>query len=170
MYAQPGKKLLFMGAELAQRREWNHESQLDWDLLHHDSHEGVRVWLEDLNRVYRDEPALHASDFDPEGFEWIDANDAQQSTLCFLRRARGRPERILCAFNFTPVPRPNHRIGVPLGGFWREILNGDSHRYWGSGQGNLGGVEAAPISWHGRPHAINVLLPPLSAVFFKSEG
>ena len=170
MYAQPGKKLLFMGAELATRKEWNHESQLDWSLLDFPSHEGIRVWLEDLNRLYRGEAALHASDFDPEGFEWIDANDSIQSTMCFLRRARGRPELIVCAFNFTQIPRHNYRIGVPRGGFWQEVLNGDSERYWGSGQGNLGGVEAAPISWHGRSHALNVTLPPLSAVFFKSEG
>ena len=170
MYAQPGKKLLFMGAELAQRREWNHDAELDWGLLANESHEGVRVWLEDLNRLYRGEPALHASDFDPEGFRWIDANDALQSTLCFLRQSPSDGSVIVCAFNFTPVPRHNYRIGVPRGGFWQEVLNSDAPRYGGSGQGNFGGLEAAPISWHGRPHALNVTLPPLSAVFFKSTG
>jgi 1,4-alpha-glucan branching enzyme len=170
MFAQPGKKLLFMGAELAQGREWSHEGSLDWHLLGHRLHEGARRWVADLNRVYRSEAALHRRDFDPGGFEWVDCSDWEDSVVSLLRRGGNGDPDILAAFNFTPVPRHNYRIGVPAGGHWVEIANGDAPLYGGSGQGNLGGVTAAPVRTHGRPFSLNVVLPPLAAVFFKAPG
>jgi 1,4-alpha-glucan branching enzyme len=169
MYAQPGKKLLFMGAELAPWSEWDHERSLDWHLLEHPPHRGLQRWVRDLNTVYRAEPALHELDCDPAGFAWIDCNDSDQSTLVFLRRGRCRREAVVVACNFTPVPRHDYRIGVPYAGVWKEILNGDAVLYGGSGQGNLGGARATPVAWHGQPQSINVTLPPLSIVLLKGE-
>jgi 1,4-alpha-glucan branching enzyme len=169
MFAQPGKKLLFMGGELGQWSEWNHESSLDWSLLERDAHRGLQRWVRDLNTVYRAEPALHALDCDARGFEWIDCNDAEQSTLVFLRHGGEPRQSVLVACNFTPVPRHNFRIGVPTGGYWREILNGDAPLYGGSGQGNMGGVRAAPVAWHGRHHSLAITLPPLAIAVFKPE-
>jgi 1,4-alpha-glucan branching enzyme len=168
MYAQPAKKLLFMGGEIAQRAEWNHDSSIEWHLLDHDPHRGIRRWVRDLNTIYRGEPCLHQLDCDPAGFEWVDCNDTDQSAVVFLRRGRNPDEAILVAFNYTPIPRHNYRIGVPWGGFWKEILNSDAPLYGGSGQGNMGGVDAAPVSWHGQQHALNVTLPPLGMVMLKS--
>jgi 1,4-alpha-glucan branching enzyme len=170
MYVQPGKKLLFMGGEIGQWDEWNHESSLDWHLLENDSHAGVQRWMEALNRAYREEPALHELDFSPAGFSWIDANDADNSVLSFIRIAESTGDIILAVFNFTPVPRASYRIGVPDGGRWTEILNSDASEYWGSGGGNYGGVTADPSPWHGRPYSLNLYLPPLAAVFLKSEA
>jgi 1,4-alpha-glucan branching enzyme len=170
MYAQPGKKLLFMGGEIGQWDEWNHETSLDWHLLEHESHAGVQRWMEALNRAYREEPALHELDFSPAGFSWIDANDADNSVLSFIRIAESTGDIILAVFNFTPVPRENYRIGVPDGGRWKEILNSDASEYWGSGGGNYGGVTAEPSPWHGRPYSLNLYLPALAAVFLKSEA
>jgi len=167
MYATPGKKLLFMGGEFGQWREWNHEAGLDWHLLEQPLHAGVGRFVQDLNQLYRREAALHELDFDPEGFAWIDANDSEQSILSFRRRSRTPGDEILAAFNFTPVPRFGYRLGAPGGGFWSEILNADAGVYGGSGQGNLGGVEAEPVPWHGLPAMLTVTLPPLGAVFFK---
>jgi 1,4-alpha-glucan branching enzyme len=167
MYAQPGKKLLFMGGEFGQWHEWSHDRSLDWDLLQWPPHSGLKRWVEDLNRFYREEPALHELDFTPAGFQWIDANDADQSVASFLRFSQAGAA-VACAFNFTPVPRLNYRLGVPVGGFWREVMNSDAELYGGSGQGNLGGVEAAPFGWHGRPYMINVTVPPLGAVYLKA--
>ena len=169
-WTQPGKKLLFMGGELAQWREWSHESSLDWHLLDDPAHAGVARWIGDLNRVYRDEPALHELDCDPAGFEWVDASDAAQSVLAYLRRGTSTDDWLLCAFNFTPVPRPNYRLGVPRSGRWTEILNSDSADYGGTGQGNFGGVDASPTPLHGRSHAITVTIPPLGMVVLKSGG
>ncbi len=169
MHANPGKKLLFMGGELGQGREWNHDAQVEWYLLQYPFHEGVQRWYRDLNHAHRTEPALHDRDFDPAGFEWIDASDTENSVLSFLRASAGG-DVIVCAFNFTPVPRPGYRIGVPRGGFWAELLNSDAQAYAGSGWGNLGGVEAAEEPWHGRPFSIEVALPPLGAVYFKSTA
>jgi 1,4-alpha-glucan branching enzyme len=169
MYTQPGKKLLFMGGEIGQWSEWAHDRSLDWHLLEHAPHQGLQRWVRDLNTLYRGEPCLHELDCAPVGFEWIDCNDSEQSTLAFLRRGSTPNEAILVAANFTPVPRHNFRIGVPWGGEWKEVLNSDSPLYGGSGQGNLGGVRAAPISWHGRTHALNVTLPPLAVVMFKGK-
>jgi len=167
MWTQPGKKLLFMGGEIGQWSEWNHDASLDWHLLDRDLHKGLQRWVRDLNTAYRAERALHELDCEPAGFAWIDCNDAAQSTLCWLRRSRDPGEMALVACNFTPLPRHGHRIGVPQGGTWREILNSDAALYAGSGQGNLGGALAAPVAWHGQPHSISVTLPPLAVVVFK---
>jgi len=167
-WAQPGKKLLFMGAEFGQWKEWNHESSLDWHLVQDgNAHNGLQKLVGHLNWLYRHEPALHEGDANPAGFEWVDADDAEQSTLSFLRKSGRTGDLILAVFNFTPVPRPNVRVGVPRAGFWREILNTDSQDYGGSGQGNQGGIEAAPLGWHFKSHSLMITLPPLAAVFFK---
>jgi 1,4-alpha-glucan branching enzyme len=169
MYAQPGKKLLFMGGEFGQWNEWNHDESLQWDLAQYDRHAGLQRLIEDLNRLYRSEPALHELDCDGAGFEWIDCNDAEHSVLSFLRKSRSGSE-IAVVCNFTPVPRHSYRIGVPRGGLWSEILNSDSKHYWGSGQGNLGSVRAAPAGYHGRRYSLNLTLPPLATVFLKPKA
>jgi 1,4-alpha-glucan branching enzyme len=168
MYAMPGKKLLFMGAEFGQWREWNHEESLDWHLLDQPMHSGISRWTGDLNRVMRDEKPLHELDFDPAGFAWIDGSDAEQSVISFLRRST-RDELIIAVFNFTPVPRYNYQIGAPLPGRWLELLNSDAPIYGGSGQGNLGGVDAAPVGRHGHLHSLTLTLPPLGALFLKPD-
>jgi 1,4-alpha-glucan branching enzyme len=169
MYAQPGKKLLFMGGEFGQWNEWYHETSLDWNLLEYPSHSGVQRWVTDLNQLYKNEPALHELDFDQAGFEWIDCNDSQQSTLSLLRKGRSTEDTIVIACNFTPVPRHSYRVGVPEGGLWREILNSDAQDYDGSGQGNFGAVGAETTSFHGRPYSVNITLPPLAIVYFKRD-
>ena len=166
MWAHPGKKLLFMGCDFGQRREWAHDEGLEWHVLAHAEHAGVQRWVADLNRVYRAEPALHEQDFDGRGFEWIDCQDVQASVLCFLRWSRnGHP--VVVVWNFTPVPRSNYAVGVPEGGAWREILNSDATIYGGSGIGNLGAVEASAAAAHGREHSLALTLPPLSVLFLK---
>jgi 1,4-alpha-glucan branching enzyme len=170
MYTQPGKKLLFMGSEFGQWREWHHEESLDWHLCQYPPHATLQRWIEDLNQLYRREPALHELDTHPTGFEWIDCNDALMSVVSCLRRGRSTNDLILIVCNFTPVPRLNYRVGAPRGGFWREVLNGDAEDYGGGGYGNLGGIEATPIPCHGRPYSLNLTLPPLAVVFFKNEG
>ena len=167
MYAQPGKKLIFMGGEFGQWDEWDHDSSLDWHLLESEPHAGVSRWVGDLNRILREENALHEIDFDPAGFSWIDASDNEQSVVSVLRRGLSPDDVVLAAFNFTPVPRHNYQIGVPFDGHWREILNGDAPIYGGSGQGNLGGLDAAPIGRHGHLHSLTLTLPPLAALFLK---
>src|SRR5712672_413925 len=167
MFAQPGKKLLFMGDEFAQWDEWDHEQSLDWHLLDQPMHGGMRLWVGDLNRVLRDEKALHELDFDPSGFSWIDVTDADQSVVSLIRRGRSPQDVIVGVFNFTPVPRSNYQIGIPQAGRWLELLNSDAPLYGGSGQGNLGGVEAVPISMHGHRHSLTLTLPPLAALFLK---
>ncbi|MGM0381969.1 MAG: 1,4-alpha-glucan branching protein GlgB [Thermodesulfobacteriota bacterium] len=169
MYAQPGKKLIFMGGEFGQWNEWYHEASLDWHLLNYSPHSGLQRWVEDLNRLYLNEPALHELDFTPGGFEWIDCNDSQGSALSLIRKGSSSEDIVLVVCNFTPVPRLNYRVGVPRSGHWNEILNSDSKDYGGSGHGNLGGVEASPIPFHGRPYSLILTLPPLGAVFFVSE-
>jgi len=166
-FSQPGKKLLFMGGEFGQGCEWKHNESLEWHLLEFPPHQGLQNWVIDLNRIYRQEPALHQFDTDVDGFEWIDCNDNETSVLTFLRKGRTPDDVVLVACNFTPIPRPNYRVGVPRAGFWKEILNSDATVYGGSGWGNLGGVEAAPIGAHGRPHSVTLTLPPLSAIFLK---
>ena len=171
MWAHPGKKLLFMGGEFGQRREWTHEGELEWWVSTKPEHAGVLRWVSELNRVYRAEPALHEIDFSHEGFEWIEADDAEQSAFAFLRKPRSRRAALLLiACNFTPIPRRNYALGVPRAGRWREILNSDAKEYGGSGWGSLGGVVAAPVGAHGKAHSITVSLPPLSAVYFKCEA
>ena len=170
-WASPGKKLLFMGGEFGPWHEWNHETSLAWDLVQDGNrHNGLQKLVGHLNWLYRHEPALHEGDTTPAGFEWVDAADTEQSTLSFLRQGARTGDVILAAFNFTPVPRQNMRLGVPRGGWWREILNTDAPDYGGSGQGNQGGAEAAPFGWHFKPHSLHLTLPPLAAVFFKHEG
>jgi 1,4-alpha-glucan branching enzyme len=169
-WAQPGKKLLFMGGEIGQWNEWYHEVSLDWHLLGEPLHDGLKRWVTDLNRLYRAEAALHERDTEPEGFQWMDCSDAENSVLSFVRRGCSTDDLLFAIFNFTPIPRHNYRIGVPRGGFWREALNSDSGCYGGSGQGNIGGVEAFPVAAHGHPQSLNLVLPPLGALFFKSDG
>ena len=168
MYAQPAKKLLFMGAEFGQWPEWNHDASLDWHLTQSPFHAGLMRWVEDLNRLYRGEPAFHQLDFDPAGFQWVDANDSQGSILSFLRKARSTQAVILVVCNFTPVPRHSYRVGVPCGGFWKELANSDAIDYHGSGVGNFGGAEAAPVPLHGCPWSVDITVPPLSILFFKT--
>ena len=168
MYAHPGKKLLFMGGELGQADEWNHDRGLDWHLLDEPLHAGVRRWVADLNHVYRDEPALWQQDFSPAGFEWIDCNDAEQSVLSFVRRDANGDRIVLAVINFTPIPRHNYQVGVPRSGFWEEVLNSDATHYGGSGHGNLGGVQTAPTAAHGRFHSLTLTVPPLGAVLLRN--
>ena len=169
MWAHPGKKLLFMGGEFAQEAEWNHDRTLDWDGSGRPGPQGVQRWVGDLNRLYRQERALHERDFSPEGFEWIDHGDADASVLAFLRKgADGSVLAVVC--NFTPVVRHGYRIGVPAGGFWREVLNSDADTYGGSGQGNLGGAATADMASHGRARSLCLTLPPLGVVILKPEG
>lgn len=167
MWAQPAKKLLFMGGEFGQRPEWNHKSQLEWFVLEDAGHRGVQHLIRDLNRVYRAEPAMHEFDADPEGFEWVDANDANASALSFLRRSKSTGETVLCVFNFTPIPRLNYRVGIPHGGTWKELFNSDAQIYMGSGHGNLGMKHSENVPHHGYGFSLNLTLPPLGAVFFK---
>lgn len=167
MFLHPGRKLLFMGCELGQWAEWSHESSIDWDLLQVPAHRGLQRWVQDLNHFFRSEPAAHEMDFQPDGFRWIDCNDSQQSTLVFLRRGQHEADVLVCAFNFTPVVRSHYRIGMPFGGYWREMLNSDAELYGGSGQGNLGGVRTTSVGAHGFPQSIAITLPPLGGVVFK---
>jgi 1,4-alpha-glucan branching enzyme len=169
MYAQPGKKLLFMGGEFGQWHEWNHDASLDWHLLEFASHVGVQRWVEDLNQLYRQTPALYEGDYQPSGFAWIDCSDAALSVVSFLRCGASPQTQVLVICNFTPVPRVNYRVGAPRGGMWRERLNSDAREYTGYGYGNQGGVEATPIPYHGQPYSLNLILPPLSILFFCSE-
>jgi 1,4-alpha-glucan branching enzyme len=169
MYAQPAKKLLFMGGEIGQWREWSHDRGLDWELLDSTNHATLQRWVEDLNKAYRTIPALHELDFSPDGFEWIDCCDTENSIVSLLRKPKSDPEEtVVIVLNFTPIPRQNYQVGVPRGGYWREILNSDAELYGGSGQGNMGGVEASPIPLHGRKWSVNLTLPPLGAVFLAS--
>ncbi len=167
MFAQPGKKLLFMGIEIGQWNEWNHEVSVEWHLLEYPLHAGLQRWLRDLNTLYCGEPALHQRDCESAGFEWIDCGDADQGVVSFLREGKVANDYLLIACNFTPVPRYNYHVGAPWGGIWQERLNSDAPIYGGAGQGNLGAVHAAPIPWHGRSHLLNITLPPLAIVVFK---
>ena len=169
MYAQPGKKLLFMGGEFAQRREWDHDSGLDWNLLDAPAHAGVQRWVRDLNQLYRNEPALHELDCEPAGFEWIDCDDAEGSVVSLLRKGKSTSGLVLALCNFTPVPRDGYRLGVPRRGYWREALNSDALEYGGSGIGNRGGLDAEPVAHHGRPFSLVLTLPPLSVSFFVNQ-
>ncbi len=168
MWAHPGKKLLFMGGEFAQWREWNDQSSLDWNLLDFPQHDGVRCLIRDLNKLYRDTPALHELDFDPAGFEWISANDSDNSVISFVRRGCDRSRAFVCICNFTPVVRHGYRIGVPGPGKYHERLNTDSLHYGGSNVGNeFGVVDAEQISVHGREWSVSLTIPPLATVFFE---
>jgi 1,4-alpha-glucan branching enzyme len=168
MYMLPGKKLLFMGSEFGQIAEWNHERSLDWHVLQYPVHAGLKRWVQDLNRVYREQPGLHEEDCASEGFYWINASDCDNSVLTFVRRGRKLGSEVVVACNFTPVPRHGYVVGVPHLGYWKEILNSDAELYAGSGQGNLGGVEASPYGWNGQPARIEITLPPLGIVVLTS--
>jgi len=169
-FAHPGKKLLFMGDDFGQGNEWNHDSSLDWHLLEYPFHSGLLRWVRDLNTFYRGQPSLHQADFDPAGFEWVDANDVERSVITFLRRARDSRDMTLFILNFTPLPRENYRVGVPIGGYWQEVLNSDALLYGGSGQGNSGGVEATPLPLHARPYSLNLTLPPLGVLALRPSA
>jgi 1,4-alpha-glucan branching enzyme len=171
MYAHPGKKLLFMGGEFGQFREWDFQGSLDWNLLDYPIHRKLQHFVRDLNHLYQAEPALHEVDFGWEGFQWIDLHDVDQSALSFVRRAKAEDplvaEFVVVAANFTPVPREGYRVGVPAPGFYRELLNSDSEAYGGSNMGNRGGLPADAIPWQGQPYSILITLPPLAVVYFK---
>jgi 1,4-alpha-glucan branching enzyme len=167
MYAHPGKKLLFMGSEFGQWEEWNHDASISWHLLQWDSHRQLQALVRDLNRLLKASPALHEVDFRPEGFEWIDFRDVDNSIISFLRRAKDPDDFLVCVFNFTPVVREEYRVGVPVPGFYREALNSDSELYGGSNAGNAGGVPAEDVSWNDRPWSVRVTLPPLGALFLR---
>jgi 1,4-alpha-glucan branching enzyme len=166
MWAHPGKKLLFMGCEFGQSREWNHDTSLDWHLLQYGSHAGAQAWLRDLNGVYKTRPALFGRDFSNNGFEWVDCHDSDESIISFLRRGQNG-EMMLVVINATPVVRENYRVGVPVGGYWREVLNSDAPEYGGSGKGNSGGVNAEDYAYHGRPVSLQLCLPPLGMLFLE---
>jgi len=168
MFTQPGKKLLFMGCEFGQVREWNHDDELDWFLLEQPAHSGLQRWITDLNGLYRDSPALYATDFDSGGFEWIDAGDSSNSVISYLRGWPGDTNLVI-VLNFTPVVREGYRVGVPFAGTWVERLNSDAPCYGGSGVGNMGAVETLGDAWHGRPDSIAVTLPPLGALVFEAR-
>ena len=170
MYCQPGKKLLFMGGELAQWHEWSHESSLDWHLLEEEGHKGLQRWVRDLNRLYRAEPALYTTDGAEEGFEWIDCEDREQSVLSFLRRDTQGGRKIAAVFNFTPMERKRYRLGVPAAGFWRLALCSDAPGYGGSGREARARVKAQPIETHGQSHSVELTLPPLSVIVLRAPG
>jgi 1,4-alpha-glucan branching enzyme len=171
MFGHPGKKLLFMGNDFGQWNEWNHDTSLDWHLLEQNPrHKQLQRWVRDLNTLMRGEPSLYELDSESGGFEWIDYNDAARSVLSFLRKGRRKGDTLLIVCNFTPQPRHNYRVGAPAGGFWKEIMNSDAPLYGGSGQGNMGGVEASPLPVHGRPWSLSLTVPPLATVMFKPDG
>jgi 1,4-alpha-glucan branching enzyme len=170
MWAHPGKKLLFMGGEFGQRREWTHEGELEWWVSGLPEHAGVKRLIGDLNRVYRRESALHEVDFSPAGFEWVDVGNAEMSIIAFLRKSAGAGTPLLVVCNFTPVPRANFLVGVPERGLWREVINTDARDYGGAGWGNLGAVESVPVAAHGRVESLNLTLPPLSTLVLRWEG
>ncbi len=167
MWGHPGKKLLFMGSEFGQKREWQHDESLEWHVLQYPLHAGLQRWLGDLNRCYRAEPALHVKDFSGDGFSWVDFHDWEESVISFLRHGRKPEDSVLVVCNFTPVARQNYIVGVPHGGYWQEILNSDATLYGGSGVGNLGGVEASPVAAQGHYHSLSLALPPLGVVYLK---
>jgi 1,4-alpha-glucan branching enzyme len=169
LYTHPGKKLFFMGGEFAQWNEWNHDESLDWSLLQYDRHKNIQCWVRDLNALYRKETSLYQVDFDPRGFEWIDCGDVEQSVVSFMRKGKSPEDRVVVVCNFTPVTRYDYRLGVPAGGFWREIMNSDSKYYGGSGQGNSGGAESKRVPAHNREYSVSLTLPALSVLIFKRE-
>ena len=167
MFASPGKKLLFMGGEFGQTQEWYHEESLHWELLDYPEHQGLSLWQTHLNTLYKEHKAMHSGDFEPWGFSWVDFSDHDQSIISFLRWDEGQKDCVLVVCNCTPVPRLGYRVGVPRGGFWKELLNSDAHAYGGSGHGNFGGVHAVSAPCHGQDHSVELTLPPLGIVFLK---
>jgi 1,4-alpha-glucan branching enzyme len=170
MWGHPGKKLLFMGCEIGQRSEWNHQAQVDWAAVAHGpEHRGIQRLVRDLNRLYGETPALHARDSEPEGFQWIEGGDAENSVFAWIRRGREGDAPCVVVCNFTPVERRAHRIGLPEGGCWREVMNTDAVAYDGGGRGNAEGVTAEPQGWMGMPFSAPMTLPPLSTLIFKLD-
>ncbi len=167
MYGHPGKKLLFMGSEFAQRSEWNHDEGLEWQLLEYAPHVHLQRWLKELNYLYKTEPALYENDFDASGFEWMDCIDWERGVISFMRKSKSDAPPVLVVCNFTPVPRTDYKIGIPVGGYWREVLNSDAKEYGGSGYGNFGGIETTPLPSHGKNYSLSLVVPPLAALFFK---
>jgi len=170
MYGEPGKKALFMGGEIGQWSEWNHDEELPWGLLQYDLHAGLQRLVRDLNRLYVSEPAFYELDYDFSGFEWIDFRDKDASVVSFLRRGRAPEDTLVFVFNFTPVPRIGYRIGVPYQGFYRELMNSDAAYYGGSNMGLGGGVTADPRPWHNQPCSVSLVLPPLGLIVLKPQG
>jgi len=170
MYAQPGKKLLFMGCEIGQWQEWNHEGSIQWNLLNYPLHEGVRDWIRTLNQIYLQQPALYETDCDHHGFSWVELHDNEHSVVVFLRFARHQQDMILVVINATPMIWEQYQLGVPCGGFWREIANSDAKFFGGSNTGNQGGVNAYNQPSHDRPFSLDLTLPPLSALFLKPSS
>jgi 1,4-alpha-glucan branching enzyme len=170
-YLMPGKKLLFMGDEFGQENPWLPDTSLDWHLVNETNFHGKLMnWVAHLNQFYRGARALHQTDSSAGGFQWIDTSDATFSVISFLRKSADGGEVLLVVLNFTPVPRHNYRVGAPTGGFWAEALNSDAVEFGGSGQGNLGGVEAAPFGWHSQSHSLMLTLPPLGAIVLKAPA
>jgi len=167
MWGHPGKKLLFMGGEFGQWKEFNHDEAIEWYLLKRPSHKGIQQWVRDLNHLMQNEPAMYELDHDQQGFQWIDCNDSANSVITFTRQGNDPAEVLLFVCNFTPVVRRNYRVGVPLPGFWKEVLNSDAAAYWGSNVGNGGGRWSDQWSHHGQPFSLNVTCPPLSVTVFK---
>jgi 1,4-alpha-glucan branching enzyme len=167
MYGHPGKKLLFMGGELGQWWEWNHAESIHWHMLEHEPHRQLQKFVKDLNQLYRNEPALHEVDYSWEGFQWIDFQDQDASLISFFRRGKNPDDVVVVACNFTPIPRTNYRIGLPLAGFYQEVLNSDSEHYGGSNMGNNGGVTAEEIPSHNQLYSAEITFPPLAVVVFK---
>jgi 1,4-alpha-glucan branching enzyme len=167
MLTHPGKKLLFMGGELGQWREWNHDRQLDWEVLGDPLNAGLQRWVADLNRAYRDQPSLWDADYDPAGFSWIDCNDHENSVIALIRRARAKDDLLIAVVNFTPVTRSGYRIGVPVDGTYLEVLNSDANVYGGSNVGNQGTVASSRERLHGHPFSLNLTVPPLGFVLLK---
>jgi 1,4-alpha-glucan branching enzyme len=169
MFCHPGKKLLFMGGEFGQWQEWYHEESLHWHLLHNPAHQGLKKWVQDLNAFLKQEPALFERDFHQDGFEWVDISDWESSMVSFIRKGKNKKDTLVVVCNFTPVLRNNYKIGVPSGGFWKEVLNSDAWMYGGSDKGNLGGIEASPVPIYGRYHSLSLTLPPLGILVFKKD-
>jgi 1,4-alpha-glucan branching enzyme len=167
MWAHPGKKLVFMGAELANPWEWTEADELPWWLLEHSEHAGVRDLVRDLNAAYLANPALWQIDFSHEGFRWLEPNDAANNALAFMRLATDEAHPVVCVANLSPVPREGYRLGVPLAGSWTEIVNTDSTFYGGSGLGNLGEVVAEKRAWHEQPYSLELTLPPLAVLWLR---
>jgi 1,4-alpha-glucan branching enzyme len=167
MYAHPGKKLMFMGGEFGQWREWSHDRSLDWHLLDDDLHAGLRRYVQALNGLYVHEPALHEVDFEPSGFRWIDCHDNENSVVSFVRYARDQADFVVAVCNFTPVPRIDYRVGVPAPGYYAELVNSDSAVFGGSNLGNAGGVRAEPVAAHGFGQSLRLSVPPLGCLLLK---
>ncbi|MBI5238268.1 MAG: 1,4-alpha-glucan branching protein GlgB [Deltaproteobacteria bacterium] len=170
MFTHPGKKLLFMGGEFGQVKEWNHEESLEWHVLEYPLHSGLKQWVKDLNRHYRSNESLWTRDFESAGFEWIDCNNFEESVVSYLRKGENEGACTIVICNFTPVLRLNYLVGAPSGGLWKEALNSDALEYGGSGRGNMGGVRAYEAPSHGRPYSLSITLPPLSTVIFWKKG